>query len=252
MAAAATWNQRVFDQTLQVYKEYTKRTWQVIINTKAWYIARKANWFTAKVDPTRIKTGLGQIVVINRLSKNGKKIVRQKTIGSLRKSAKAGLESVPLAVAIIQVRERDAGRRSPFFNRALGAGRAKMTRMITAMIGARMRSIAFLKAGWIPAIRKLAPHAEHRGVPPTDPQARQRGRDKGDAKPAANDWRPRAMIVNLATTRRDTKQALIKFGSRGLQRAFDDETRSMREYIEAHMKPDAAKFNQAQRARLNA
>ena len=70
-------------------------------------------------------------------------------------------------------------------------------------------------------------------------------RAKGSARPATPGFQLRAEIVNLASAARDHRGALIKYGSEGLDVAFQDETRSMWEYIERKMKPDAAAFNAA-------
>jgi hypothetical protein len=241
--ASQSWNQSVFESTLRDYSKVSSRTLQVIVNTKAWFIARKANWFTTKADKMQVKNSLGRIVTVNRLSKSGK-VVKKNVISSLRR----GRASAPLAALIIQKREAAAGRRSPFRGRSKSAGMAMMDRMIMKMMNARARSIAFLKSGWIPAIRKLAPFADHKGQPPMDSAAKVVGRDKGDAKAAGAGYKPVAEIMNLATTRRDTRGALVRYGARGLQRAFDDETRSMKDYMEMKMRADAEKFNRRQKA----
>jgi hypothetical protein len=246
MASQANkWDQSVFESTLQEYQKWSKRTWQVIINTKAWFIARKATWFTMKADRARVKTGLGQIVTVNRLSKSGKKVVRKRVIGSLRKNS----DGIPLAALIIQKREASAGNRSPFYGRSKSAGIALMNRLIMKLMNSRERSIAFLKSGWLKSIRTLTPLADRKGQPAMDSEAKQIGRPKGDCKPADSSFKPICEIINLASARRDHRGALSRYGSRGLQRAFDDETASMKEYSNMKMRADAEKWNKEQERR---
>lgn len=239
-----TWDQSVFDSTLKDYSQVSKRTHQVIVNTKAFYVARKAVWFTHKADIQRVKNALGQIISVNRITKAGK-IAKRKTV-----ILKQGRGAAPLAALMISKRLASAGKRSPFYGRSRSAGAAAMTRMVMKLMRARARSVAFLKSGWLPAIKKLAPYADKGSKPPIDNAAKIIGRDKGTAKPALATTNPVAEIINLATTRRDRKGALVKYGAPGLQRAFDDEAKSMVSYIEAKMAKDAARWN-AQQARLN-
>lgn len=224
----------MFDRALAEYMRYTPRTLQSVINTKAYFVARKAIWFTQKADIYRMRAQLGQFVRVNYISRHGKQGSRK--ILTLVNSSRA---TAPLAALIINARRGKAG--------LPGLYGSKMARAIRELLASRMKAVAFIKSGWLPAVRILAPHAEHKGSPRVDASARQRGRPKGTAKPAQSTWRPTAEIVNLVTAKRDTKMALVKYGSPGLQRAFTDEAASMRDYIERRMRPDASRFNAAQR-----
>jgi hypothetical protein len=243
------WDQSAFDAAMQQYIAVSKRTIAEIVNTKAYYIARKANWFTSKADANAIKSGLAYVVMTSRTTKKGK-IVKMQKIGKL----KPGRSGAPLAALIIQKREAAAGRKSPFFGKTRSAGKAAMRRMVMQMIAARARSAAFLKAGWLPAIWKLEPFADRGQKPPIDRDAKQVGQPKGSAEPAREGFNPVAQIMNSATTLRDNKRALEKYGAGPLQRAFDDEARSMMEYVEMKMRKDADQFNRANsvRGRLSA
>lgn len=228
------WDQSTFNESLKRYMAFTSKTIAEVANAKAYFIARKAIWFTPKADATRIKTGLGQFVSVNRINAKGKTIKTRQMV--LVRSRREGTENVPLAALIINARRRDAGQP--------GLQGRKMAQAISKMLGGRLRSVAFLKSGWLPAVKKLASFVQSKaGAAPMDISAKQFGRAKGDAQPARPGSVVKAVIANLATTRRDQKQALIKYGTRGLQRAFDDEAKSMNEYVERKMKPDADKFN---------
>jgi hypothetical protein len=238
MTSSPHWDQSVFDRTLAKYKEASKKTLARVINTKAYYVARKAVWFTPKADTKRIAAQLGQVIAVkeSRMTKKGKlRMTTRKTLTLV----KGTQHNAPLAALIINARGGS--------NNQKGLYGSRMSRAIQKLLAARKRSVAFIKSGWLPAIKKLAPLSDRRGAPATDSAAAQVGREKGTATPAKDGFNPSAEIVNLATTRRDKKSALVRYGAPGLQKAFDDEVKSMNQYIEAKMKPDADKFNQQQR-----
>jgi len=227
------WDQSVFNRTLDEYRKVSKRTLQQIINTKAFYVARKAIWFTRKADSNRIKGQLGQFVSVRYTNKKGKTATRRKLALVQGRTVNA-----PLAALIVNKRRGAAG--------LPGLYGSKMTKAVREMLGARLRSVAFLTAGWLPAVRKLAPFATDKSKAPNDPAAKQIGRPKGDARAAPEGFNPIAEIVNNATTRNDEKGALRLYGGPGLQRAFSDEAASMRQYIEDKMRKDAERFNKQQ------
>jgi hypothetical protein len=229
-----TWDQRKFDEALKEYVKVSSRTLQVIINTKAYYIARKALWFTIRSDQWQVSQKLGGIVTVQRTTKKGK--LRNHRVLQLVGS---DYEDAPLAALILNSRRGKAGEKG-FYGK-------KMERAIRGFITARKRSLGFMKSGWLPSIQILAPLADKKNQPEINRDVRQVGRAKGTAKPATMGFQLRAEIVNLASPIRDKKGALIKYGGEGLDIAFQDETASMWEYIEDHMKPDADKFNAAQK-----
>jgi hypothetical protein len=244
MAEILTWDQRRFQETLNRYLEISKRTFQSIINSKAFFVARQAIWYTPKAEVARVKSGLGQVVSVNRLSTAGK-VVKQ--VKQRKAVLRLGRNDVPLAVLILQKRLAEKGQASPFKGKSRAAGRRLMDKLVKKMLGARLRSIAFIKSGWLPAVGILAPFADRRGQPPLDNAARQIGKPKGTAEPARSAFNPIAKIMNLASARHDQKQALVRYGTVGLQKAIDAETASMNRYIEDRTKPDADEFNRAQR-----
>lgn len=215
---------------MREYLKVTSRNLQLAINTKAFFIARKAIWFTHKADSYRIKAQLGQFVSVNRINKKGK-ISKRRELNLV----KGTQHDAPLAALIINARRGKAGQP--------GLYGKKMTGAIKEMLAARARSVAFLKAGWLPAVKILAPHADAKGQPPVDKGAKQIGRPKGTGSPARAVIKMVAKIVNHATTRRDTNGALLKWGARGLDRAFQDETRSIMQYLEDKIRKPTAQTN---------
>jgi hypothetical protein len=116
-----------------------------------------------------------------------------------------------------------------------------MAEAVGLVLAARLRSRAFLRSGWISAIKKLEPLAEKRGAPRADRTVKQVGQAKGYAQPAVTGvWITKTIIANLAQAKWD-KGAAQNHGMAALDRAFAFETQSMRDYIERKMKAAATK-----------
>lgn len=228
----------------------SSKTLQEVINTKAYYIARKALWFTPKADIGKIREVLGEAKAMNlvrlksgRWSRNKKNTVSFFGRGGAT-STKTG--RAPYLALIVQKRRGRAGHPSPWKGLSRAAGAAAMLQVMRQVFGARLRSVAFLKAGWLPAIRELAPYAEKSaGLPPMD--GKQVGRPKGGARAAQPGFNPVAQVLNNASASRDTRAALMRYGAPALQKAFDDEAFDMTTYIKRKMQPDAAAFNAKQK-----
>jgi hypothetical protein len=154
---------REFDRTLAKCRQFSKRDPAVIVNTKAFYIARRAARETFKASPSAIRAYLAQ--------------------GGGR-----------VAAMIINKQRKLHGQP--------GLYGAEMADAIAKMEATRIRSSGFLKSGWIPAIKILAALAEHPGVT-TVRGARQYGRAKGSAKPATNGWVVKCLIENAVGTKWD-------------------------------------------------
>jgi len=216
-------NMGEFTATLNRYKELSKRDPKKICDTKAFFIARRAVIETPKADAVRIKGELGRVI-------SKKKQAVAMSLRTVKRFSRWGLEvQVPLAALII--------------NKRLGKGRglygAAMTEAIRSLLAARMRSIAFIKSGWLAAIRTLVGLADTRGAPRQQSGPVQVGASKGFATPAQDSWRAKTTIGNTASAKHDSQAALIKYGEPALQRAFDAETASMKDYMERKLKETA-------------
>ena len=234
MNEETTWDQRKFDELLTLYARWSKRTHKQIVDTKAYYIARKAVWFTVKADSFTMKSQLGGFIMVSRLTKKGK-TVRHRDL-QLVMGTKV---NAPLAALIINKRRGRSGYPGLY-------GR-DMARAVRNLLAARFRSIAFLKSGWIPAIQILAPLADKQGQPPIDPAGKQIGLPKGDAVPGIEGEVTSAEIWNTAgSARHDIHGALAHYGGEGLRIAMADEEASTAEYVERKMMEDARRFNEAQ------
>lgn len=185
---------REFDRTLQKYRELSKRSVQVIVNTKAFYIARRAVIETPRAKISEIKRFV---------SADGGAIMGK----------------------IINKRRGERGEK--------GLYGAEMTTAIGLVLAARLRSRAFLASGWLPAVKALEPLAERIGgaVPRKDRTAKEFGQAKGYGKPASSGWTVRAIFANLAAARWD-RGGQARLGMTALQKAFDFEVKSMKDYIQ--------------------
>lgn len=225
-----TWDQSVFDAVLSEYMRHTKRTYTEVLNTKAFFIARKALAFTKKASAQDIGDTLGRLVAVRRTSLTLRSVKSQRF-----ELAPAREYDAPLAALIVNARA------------APGEGKygPQMTLAIRKMINSRMRSIAFLKSGWIPAIRILEPYArDKRGAAPRDPQARIFGQEKGSAVPAIEGETMITSIINSALgTGATGSKALAKYGGEALDRAFADEAASMQAYIDQRVQAATEEAN---------
>jgi len=231
---SATWDQSKFDMALKEYGKVTKRTTAEVINTKLYYVARGAQQHTAKASASGIKATLARPVTIRRQNKSGR-FRRTKAVeyGALGSSGK------PLAALIVNARRKAKGQKGLFGE--------ELTRAVITMINSRVRSVAFLRAGWIESIKQLAAFAKDKsGAPAGDPSARQFGAPLGSAIAASDGALVQfARIENRAISKKSptSEAALNRFGEVGLQVAFDREAQSMLEYLDRKMGPATAEAN---------
>lgn len=244
------WDQRLFDKTLEEYMKVSSKTFQQILNTKAYYVARKALWFTRKADAGAIRSQLGTVRKVTRTVKTGRRGVRRRVTTYEFEDTHTPMNQrnleAPLAVLLVVARGKRKGLRSPWHGKPRAAGAAAMTAAIRNLMVARVRAITFLRSGWLPAIDIFSPLADKGDKsPPKD--AKRYGKAKGTGSPATPGFIARASIENYARTLKDPEfTALTRHGSPALQRAFDDEAASMWTYIKSKMDPDAAAFNAKQ------
>jgi len=199
MAEAFRLNKTEWNRVFPRYMELNKRDLALNINTKLFFIARRAVIETPKAK-----------------------------LGPLTKAI-----AVMLA-KIINKRRKAGGER--------GIRGQDMADEVKKVWSARRSSVAFLKSGWLPSIKKLEGHIDpkfRRGAARNDRSAKQRGAPKGFAIVASPGWRVGGKIENHALARRDKKEALALYGGPALQRAFDFEIASMRQYIERKMRDTA-------------
>lgn len=197
-------NDKEFQRTLKEYARVCKsRTIPEIVNTKAFFIARRAVVETEKADA-----------------------------GKIRAFFNKGTQAI--VGKIINFRRGQRGEKGLYGD--------EMKEAQAMMKAARLRSVAFIKSGWLPAIKtlsKLVP--SKRGAARSEEgdrtgRAKIVGQEKGKAKPATGGWLAKAIITNMADARHDTRNALLVKGGAGLQKAIDYEEKKTREYIEEKLR----------------
>lgn len=213
-----SWDQTKFDQVLDLYLTETSRTRTEAINTKAFYVARKALWFTTKTGEGRIMDELMEYVTVKRQT------------GWDWQTPVETTAQVTLATAIVQKRK--------------GLYGAELKNAVGALFRVRIRSRAFLASGWLPAIRALAPVATDKNKAfPTDSSVKRLGAAKGSGTIANDQSLAVATIINNAIAKHDKKDSLTRHGGPALQEAFNDETADMLEYLDRKLAPATEKAN---------
>lgn len=191
---------REFNKTLERYRKLSKRDEVEIVNTKAYFIARRAVVETVKADKGKIKAFF-----------NGQ---TQKVIGM-----------------IINKRRAERGEKG-LYGEAMAEAQA-------AMKARRLRAVGFIKSGWIWCIKNLEPYVKQRkSIPRGAPTfGKPKGKAKPAKK---SSFTVKAIIENFAQSKQSTTpDPLDKFGMPGLKKAFDFEAASMEAYIEKKLKQSA-------------
>jgi hypothetical protein len=226
-----------FIPALRQYALLSKRTPAEVVNKKGFYIMRRAIWHTHKSDYQTMANQLGQLLTLKSRKFRGKKGVARPTARGQGQFNSASTAPAPLLALIINARRGRKGLKGLF-------GPA-MKKAFQRVFGARGRSIAFIKSGWIQAreLFKAAGGGGGKGLPPSEGTSiggpKQLGRPKGGATVARPGWRAKAIFWNSATTKRDHKQSLYKYGIPALKRAIDEETQDTMEEVARRLRQNA-------------
>jgi len=219
---------RAFNEMLDEYKKVSSRSLTEILNNKAYYIAVNALNYTKKANIEDIRKDMGRIVTTGVINKRGKAVNRKVYEASLNRSNK----TVPLAALIVNAKLRKEGQ-PPVFGEELNDAMRKL-------YASRVRSISFVRASWIPAIKRLSALVKKSGPTRPDTTAKKYGQDKGGCQPA---------LVTGSTVKASIWSDIHKTAARisknlqeGLRIAYQKETMSMAGYIKNKMDKDTAKF----------
>jgi len=237
MAATIKFNSAEFDAALRAYAAVCKNIPTEVVNRKAYFIARRAIWYTPKADRGKMTNEIGptargiSINTVKRGKNKGKSYVKK----GAWLYAPGQASTAPALGLIINARRGRAGKP--------GLRGQEMAQAMKKVWGARLKSIAYINSGWITARDTFKRWAGGGGgLPPNDPKSVQVGRKKGDARPATSStWRAKATLTNSASTSRDKKEALRLYGEPALARAFAIETIDTMDYVERKLREAAAK-----------
>jgi len=227
------WDQSKFDAVLLAYLKVTSRTVAVALNTKAMFVARNAALVTFKTPKEKIGTELGRVIRTPHTTRTGRTVMRRSIELTMGRSNEA-----PLAALILNMRRGKEGK--------AGLYGKEMAKAIRALLATRLRSIAFIKSGWLTAVRVLVnAGASRTGQPGSDSAVRQYGQPKGDAVPANEAMQQQFATITNNAVGRDVKSnaALEKVGGPGLTAAFEMEAASMEKYLEDKLRADAERTN---------
>ena len=194
---------REFDKTLETYRKFSRRDEVEIVNTKAYFIARRAVVETYKADKGKIRAFFGRET--------------QKIVGM-----------------IINKRRGERGEKG-LYGDAMAEAQA-------LMMAKRLRAVYFMRSGWIWVIKGLESYVKSkRGAARNVSSVKAFGQPKGKAIPARPSLsKVVAVIKNFAHSKKSTTEdPLGVYGMPGLQRAVNLETASMRDYIEQKLKKSA-------------
>jgi hypothetical protein len=211
-----------FAEQLRAYVDESRKDLAEIVNTKAFFISLKALRYTpaAKADMVRRE------LIAPRLAFRGGAEAR-------RPKGRKGLKAVrvPLLYLILQARRARAGKKG-FYG-------AEMREKSEAMLRARGQAVGFEKAGWVWNLRHLAPYVPSARDYAEAHNIRIGQTPTGRAEPAREGLDPTALILNRAWPKRQhAKVGALRLQTQmtnALQLAFDEETRSMRDYVNDKM-----------------
>src|SRR5438105_9755152 len=90
-----TWDQSAFDAALKDYIAVSRRTVPEVINRKAYFIARKALWFTVKSDPGEIRSRLNRSITVERTTASGRTELSTGPFGAILINSRLGKKGEP-------------------------------------------------------------------------------------------------------------------------------------------------------------
>ncbi len=215
-----------FKNTLRRYLKVNRRTLPEALNEKAYFIAGGAIRHTHKADHERIKAELGAKME-SVIGKRGK---------ALKRKTLAIVENywATLAVILVIAGLRKAGKPIPsdgeLKDRALN------------LVRSRIRSVGFIRSGWLPALRRLARFSKYGRIKfGFGDLPKKVGKNKGGVSPATEAQGDLAKVIiwNSAGGEEKHKGALMKYGQPGLEAAFREETADMKRYLEKKLRENA-------------
>jgi hypothetical protein len=231
-----------FDSTLVPYLGRLKvEDWPRAINKKLFFVARGAMKYTPKAERGRI---LGDLLIrtINAKRKDG--TTNEVPLGYVLASKRASKKWSSGVAFQEAVTAQTFGGGSA----ALESWRGAVGREYAKIEASRLRGSGFLKVGWLSVMTELRSLAGlqfgglggERGVKLV-------GRLKSRVEIAKPGTFIGAVGIHLAQAAWDKKEGQYTKGLPALQRALDDEARSMNEHMEQEMRDSTEKFNREQR-----
>jgi hypothetical protein len=193
-----TVDDREFQKVFKEYMTYSKRSFAEACNQHAYYIARDAVLVTKGADKNVIKAKL--------------------------EGPSTAYPDVPLAAILVNVERAKKGKK--------GLNGQKMVNAVEKLIRKYQSHVNFVRAGWIPAIKKLAAIVPKKGGEKIPSGTAKTGRNFGGATPAKDSgFSPIAWIWNSVVGGKQYSSKVHAIIEEGAQKAVKMETISMRNYI---------------------
>lgn len=206
----------------------SSRTSVDFLNGQALAVAARAIKLTEKADANKIAIQMGQI---------GTEVKFSKKAGKRRTRRIYDTSVSSLAHRIINARRIKKGE-PPIWGDELDK---QARRMVTG----RLRATAFIKSGWIYAVRQLANVVKGRRPSTAGESVQMKGQPKGWAKPAKQvSPQSNATIVSeignsalIALSKSGTRSNPMPLAARGLQAALDLTAKDMMQEYERRLRP---------------
>jgi len=217
----------------------SSRTCVDFTNGQALKVAIESVRQTEKANAQEIEAKLGVTMREDsfRLVKRGKNAGKMRTVKGRRT-----IREDSFAQRILLARKKLTG--------DFGVKGATLEDKVMNFIRARVASVSFIAAGWIPARNILFGVVKNKeGIAKSIAGAKKRGQDKGSAKPATFALRSKiqSIIENTALLQKANPPAPggdpMPVATKGLQKALDTAAKDMIETLQKRLEPDFRKFN---------
>lgn len=233
-----------FESALKQLAYKSGKNFSDVANKKLFYVARRSVWYTQTASAAAIAKEMGQNVTAATGRRAGS--VTMKGQGMFNNRREGDGSETNLAKRLVNFYRRKLGKK--------GIYGEKLEKAARALVGARLRSIGFLKAGWIAARDAMKQKAKLMSEPlgTIAGGVKRRGVARlGDAiasKPDRN--KAYAAIWNQASygSRQNPRRgnepfkhdaALLKYGLPALERAFSEETKDTLQQVEKELRKSA-------------
>lgn len=221
-----------FNRALKDIAAESSRTFPEVVNGQGLALATRALKLTRKANANKIAVTLGQ-VASQAFGKKGQKLSRRRP----KRVFAEDRRSLGYRIAV---------------KRLLESGKSFTDKDVVdymrKLVGARIRSAAFIASGWIYAIRTLSKLVGYKNAGvvkySASETARMKGWAKGYAKPATRVWSGivECEIANTALIHRDGGTSPKQVAEAGLALAFVDSVKDMRRHLQEKMGSIFAKF----------
>lgn len=213
-----------FDRWMANYIKVSSKTASDAFKQRCFFVVKGALKATKQADKAAIEQELGRERV-NKIGKKGQVLKSTRFAYKIGARVKYKGKSVKLVWLLVNARRRAKGLR--------GATNAEMDYGVAELIKKRTSHVSYLKAGWIPALKKFDKYAAA-GITVEGKFKRAPGTAVWKDDP----WRPKAVIINYAHGVAGTGKemtGLIKYAAPALQASMAAEAKNMETEIAKRM-----------------